>query len=388
MKRWFVAATLGLVAGFAAACQDASNPVAPSESAVSPVQTSSHVASTVRAGAVYLMTNADGPNEVLVFRRGSDGSLTADDPVATGGSGTGMGLGNQDAVQLTKDGRWLLVVNPGSNDVSLFAVTPHGLRLSDRASSGGSLPISVAVHDRLVYVLNAGSPNSISGLWIGHGGKLLPMPGSTRPLSGAMVGPAQVSFSPNGRVLVVTEKGTNSITTYKVYRNGWASAPRTYPSAGPTPFGFAFDNRGRLIVSEAAGGAADASSVSSYQVRWNGSLRLLDGSVPTMQTAACWIAVSPNGLFAYTTNAGSGSVAGLRIDHAGRLQLLDADGRTGVTGDGSVPLDAAFSSGGRYLYILSSGIPAVSIFSVDGHGALTSLGNVPVPAGANGLAVQ
>lgn len=386
MKRSTLGSFLALAA-LTAACADATDPVAPTSP--EPVTAENGLAhfAAARPGAVYLMSNAAGPNEVLVFERGTDGSLTAAASVATGGDGTGDGLGNQGALALTDNGRWLLVVNPGSDDISVLRVTPHGLVLVDRAPSGGDRPISVTVHRNLVYVLNGGSPNSISALRLGHDGSLHPVPGSSRPLSGDAVGPAQIGFSPNGRVLVVTEKGTNQITTYRVGRRGWASGPTSTEAAGETPFGFAFDRAGVLIVSEAFGGAPDASTVSSYRVWRNGAVRVLDGAVPTTETAACWIVVSNNGRYAYSTNGGSGTISGVRVGFRGHLELLDDDGVTGDTGAGSTPLDAAFSHNGRYLYVLSAGLSEVSAFRQNADGSLTALpGAGGLPANANGMA--
>ena len=341
------------------------------------------------AGAVYLMSNAAGPNEVLVYQRSSDGSLTAKSPVATGGDGTGTGLGNQAALALSNDGRWLLVVNPGSDDVSSFRVRPRGLELRDVAGSGGDMPVSVALHGDLVYVLNAGAPINVSGFTLQPDGSLTPIPGSARPLSEASTGPAQVGFSPRGDVLVVTEKATNKITTFAVDGDGLLSPPNSQASAGQTPFGFEFNSSGVLIVSEAFGGAADASTVSSYGVGSSGQLTWIDPAVPTTETAACWIAVSGNGRYAYSTNGGSGSVSGLVVGHDGTLELLDPDGRTGVTGPGSTPLDAAFSNGSRYLYVLSSGIQEISIFGVHADGGLTFIEGMPgLPATANGMVAR
>src|SRR5262249_5741293 len=117
--------------------------------------------------AVYTMSNAASGNHILVFSRGSDGSLSPAGSVATGGNGTGAGLGNQGGVVLTDDGEWLLAVNAGSNSVSVFAVEDEGLRLIDVAASGGLRPISIATHDNLVYVLNAGS-DAVSGFVLTH----------------------------------------------------------------------------------------------------------------------------------------------------------------------------------------------------------------------------
>ncbi len=110
----------------------------------------------------------------------------------TGGTGTGAGLGSQDAVALSENERWLLAVNAGSDDVSVFEVQQRGLRLVDRANAGASQPISVAIHGSLVYVVNTGS-DAISGFTLSRRGQLEPLAGSTRALSQTGVGPAEIS---------------------------------------------------------------------------------------------------------------------------------------------------------------------------------------------------
>ena len=112
-----------------------------------------------RAGVVFTMTNSATGNAVLAFQRGTDGFLTAAGSFSTGGLGTGASLGNQGGLVLSHDGRVLVVVNAGSNDVSVFRVNDNDrfLTLTNKAASQGSSPISVTVHKDLVYVLNAGT---------------------------------------------------------------------------------------------------------------------------------------------------------------------------------------------------------------------------------------
>lgn len=339
-------------------------------------------------GAVYTMTNAAGPNAVMVYNRSADGTLTPAGEFLTGGNGTGTGLGNQGGVVLSMNSRWLFVVNAGSNDVSVFHVLAHGISLIDRVASGGTMPVSVTVHGRLVYVLNAGAPNNITGLTLDHGGKLTPLPGSTRTLSAAMTGPAQVQFSPDGDLLVVTEKSTNIIDVFLVGRDGLPGPLVPTVSNGATPFGFSFGLRDQLFISEAFGGAPDASAVSSYVANPDGTLTLVTGSAPTTETAACWVVVTSDGRFAYTTNTDSGSITGYRISHDGRLTILNADGRTAVTGPGSGPVDLALSVDTRFLYSLDSGDDKISAFRVRDDGSLESLGSIPAPPTANGLAAR
>lgn len=336
-------------------------------------------------GAVYTLTNDAAGNAVKVFTRAGDGSLTAGGAFATGGAGTGAGLGSQGGVAL--DGGRLFAVNAGSDSISSFTVKGDTLDLVDTVPSGGDRPISLTVHDGLLYVLNAGGAGNISGFTVSHGGELTPLAGSTRPLSGAATDPPQVSFDPTGRLLVVTEKATNLIDVYSVDgETGLASGPSPQPSAGATPFGFGFDKRGHLIVSEAFGGAVDQSAVSSYGFDGN-TIVPITASAGTTETAACWIVVTKDGGFAYTTNTGSGSISGYRVSQGGALSLLDADGRTGLTGPG--PVDMALSTSSRFLYSLNSGNGTISGFRVGSDGGLTPIdGAAGLPTGATGLAAS
>lgn len=338
------------------------------------------------AGSVYTTTNATAGNAVLVFDRLADGRLVPLVSVPTGGVGTGGGLGNQGALVLARQERFLLAVNAGSNTLSVFAVRNRGLRLIDVEPSGGVRPVSVTVYGGTVYVLNAGS-DTIAGFHLAWDGRLRPVPGSTRALSGADTGPAQIAFSPDGDVLMVTEKATNRIVTFPVDHEGLAGEALVQNSNGQTPFGFAFGKRGQVFVSEAFGGAPDASATSSYEVDDAGVLSTISASVGTNQTANCWVVVTPNGRYAYVTNTGSGTISGYRIGFGGELALLDDDGRTGVTGGG--PIDLALSDSGRFLYSLVTGTNSIAAFRVHTDGSLSALPFVAgIPAGANGLAAR
>ncbi len=339
-------------------------------------------------GAVYTLTNAASGNEVLVYNRSSDGALAFQGSYATDGLGSGAGLGSQSAVTLSHNNHWLFAVNAGSNEISSFAVTERGLELVDVVDSGGTLPVSLTSYKDWLYVLNAGGSGNISGFWVGQDGSLSALAGSTQPVSNGGVGAApalaQIAFTSDGSTLVVTEKSTNLIDTY-VVENGLAGAPVSNPSAGSTPFGFAFDRHGHAIVSEAFGGAPGASAVSSYQINRNG-FNVISPSVATTQTAACWIAISNNGKYAYTTNAGSGSISSYRIAEDGTLTLLNPT--AGLIGAGSSPVDMAFSNNGQTLYALANGAHTISIFQMNADGSLTAQGAVSVPVGVVGLAAR
>ena len=338
-------------------------------------------------GALYVATNATAGNEILVFPRAGDGTLGAPSPFGTGGKGSGGGLGNQGGLVLTQGNRWLLVVNAGSNEVSVLAVDPDGLELTDRVSSGGEQPVRVTAFRGLVYVLNAGGAGNIAGFRLSEHGRLRALPHSIRPLSSPAAGAAQVAFSPDGGVLVVTEKATNTISAYVVQDDGLTEGPRPQPSVGKTPFGFAFSRRGTLVVSEAFGGAAGTSALSSYDVSESGALEVVSASVGTNQAAACWVVITRDSRFAYTTNTGSNTISGYRLSPDGALTLLAPNGVNGTTGAG--PIDMALSGNDRFLYALNSGDGTVSAFQVNPDGSLTpQAGTGWLRAGANGLAVR
>ena len=337
-------------------------------------------------GAVYTMTNSAAGNAVLAYTRAADGTLDGPESFPTNGTGTGSGLGNQGALALGDGGRWLFVVNAGSNSVSSFHVGHAGLALTDVVPSGGDRPVSVTVHHDLLYVLNAGGTGNIQGFRIAPNGELSPIAGSNRPLSGAAVAAAQIGFTPDGSRLVVSERATNLFSIYEVAADGSATGPTAQPSAGTTPFGFGFDQNETLIVSEAFGGAVNGSAVSSYDVG-QGAFAVTSPSVPTTETAACWVAVSGNGRFSYAANAGSASITGYAVANEGSITRLDVDGVTATTGAG--PTDLALSAGSRFLYVICNGSHTIDGYAVGADGSLEPLASpATIPNGVNGIVAR
>lgn len=322
-------------------------------------------------GGVIVQTNEAAGNKVVVYTRASTGVLTQLQSLPTGGLGTGAGLGSQGSVSLSGDGKWAFVVDAGSNDFAVFAVKPWGLMETSRVNSDGVNPISVTSHGNLVYVLNTGGTANIAGFQLDANGVLKHIPNSGRYLAnGAASGPVQIQFDHEGDVIVVAEKLANKFEIYSVADSGQTFDHQVQSSAGQTPFGFAFGKRDQLFDSEAFGGAANASALSSYNTWNDGSLHVISASVTTAQTAACWVAITPDGRFVYTGNAGSGSVSGYSIHPDGSVQLL------GSATAGSGVLDVAISADGDYLYAITRGLGAVHEFAIGADGSLTSFGQV------------
>jgi 6-phosphogluconolactonase (cycloisomerase 2 family) len=337
------------------------------------------------AATLYTETNSASGNQIQIYKTLPDGNPTLVAEVETGGLGNGAGLGSQGALALSVGHHFLFAVNAGSNEVSSFEIGPWGLKRVSRVASGGATPISLTTHRDLLYVLNAGGSGNIAGFRIHHNGALSPIAGSSQPLSSSTSGPAQIGFDRDGDTLVVTEKNTNRIVVYPVHKD-LAGAPEVHASHGMTPFGFAFDRRDDLLVSEAFGGQANASALSSYDFD-DGGLSLESGSVPSEQTAACWVVTARHGRFAYVTNTGSGTVTGYKIAHDGELTRLTADGITGVTGGG--PTDAVTDRDSDTLYVLTPSIGQIVTFHVNANGSLTKLGTAAEVAGtAAGLVAR
>ena len=343
----------------------------------------SPTSASASSGAVYTMTNNNlTGNEVIRYERAADGTLSLSGNFSTNGLGTGSSLGNQGGLVLSDDGSMLLVVNAGSNEISAFQVKYNSLMLTDKVNSGGTMPVSIAIDGDLVYVLNAGDanvPGNIVGYRLSDNGTLSMIPGSTQPLSGGFVGPAEIAFNPFGDVLAVTEKSTNIIDTYTVDDNGVAHGPLTHASNGQTPFGFAFDKRGHLIVSEAT-----TNALSSYAVDDDGNLNTISGSIQDFHAAPCWVVVTKDGKFAYTNNAHDGTTSSYAVDKKGMLSLLNPV--AGTPGDGNI--DLALSMNGKFLYSLNSGPNTIAGFQVNPDGSLTPIGTVDAPIGADGLAAR
>lgn len=340
-----------------------------------------------RAGKVFTSSNATAGNELLVYDTDRGGALRLATRLATQGIGSGGGLGNQGAVTLSQDGRHLFVVNAGSNTVSTFRVRRNGLHLTSVVDAGGQRPVSVAEHDGLVVVLSAGGASNIAGFRNRHG-VLEAVAGATQPLSASGgTAPAQVSFGEDGRVLIVTEKATNKISTYRVKRDGGIEAPRITASSGMTPFGFAVDRRGTVLVSEAFGGAAGASALSSYVFSHDNAVQpqLVSASVPSGQAAACWVVVTPNGRYAYVTNTGSDNISSYTVGRNGQAALGQAIATTTDAG----PIDAAIAPRGHTLFVLNGGGRSIQSFGIGRDGQLQAQGRIDdLPVGANGLAAN
>jgi 6-phosphogluconolactonase len=347
-------------------------------------------------GYVYLDDNTAGTNTVAAFVRQADGSLSPvpGSPFAVGGAGLGTGLASQGAIQVSSDGRYVLAVDAGSNQISVLRIEAGGALApvpGGIVSSGGMQPVSLAEHDGLVYVANAGASRSnYTGFILTPWGQLRPLPGATVSLP-PTAQPGDVLFNSAGSRLVGTRVATSQIDSFRVGFDGrLIPAPGSpFPAQGVGPFGSEFrpTSPDQLFVSNAHNAAGDG-TVSAFRLAGDGALLSIGGSpFADGQTAPCWVEISHDGEFLFTVNTGSGSISRYAIAPDGSLTLLGSTQISAQAGVGAV--DARLSPDGRTLYVDESAADAVGVFAVHG-GQLTQLGSAALPAGATpgGLAVR
>ena len=347
-------------------------------------------------GHLYVNDNTVGINTVVGFDRHPDGSLTpiVGSPFPAGGAGTGQGIGSQGALQLSSDGRYLIVADAGSGQISVLRIRPDGsLRPVEGSpvSSGGSTPVTIAVHDDLVIVGNSGAVSNYTGFTLNAGGQLQPLTNSTFALpSGTM--PGDVLFDGDGTHLVGTRIGTavgaatlpSEIDSFNVGDEGHLTAApgSPFPAQGAGPFGSEFrpTNPSQLFVSNAHDGAGNG-SISAYDVTSLGVLDPIAGSpFADKQTAPCWVEISHDGRFLFTVNTANPSISRFAIADNGSLTLLGSTPFNSPMGLG--PEDARLGPNGDKLWVVDTAAGKISAFAVSG-GNLTELASSPtsLPAG-------
>ena len=388
-------------------------------------------------GAVYTQTNDPAGNHVVVFARNRDGTITQQASVATGGLGRAAQppfgfpiTDSQGALNLTNGGRLLFAVNAGDSTISAFRVTGHGLRLVDRVASGGTEPISLTSSGDLLYVLNEQTGN-IAGFRFDWWGALEAIPGSSRSLSTPGPGSisAQIGFSPDGRLLTVSERcylggcagqPKGVLDTFAVGWDGRTGPAQQHASDDFGPFGFAYVNDSQLLVSNTGfiGNPPNpgdpmlfTGTTSSYFVSRSGNVTPNGAPVASGGRGACWIVITNDGRYAFVTNSlstfppgdGRGGVSRYAIGRDGSLTLL---GKVDVTNDPvtpgtTFPTDEVLSSDSRYLYVVSPSLgmappPAnpstshIDVYRVGPGGSLTHIQTTPanLPDGVSGMAAS
>ncbi|TQL99275.1 6-phosphogluconolactonase (cycloisomerase 2 family) [Actinoallomurus bryophytorum] len=335
-------------------------------------------ANTGQTAPVFVQTDDPSGNTVVAYHRAADGTLTRTAVYPTGGLG-GVAAGSvvdhltsQGSLAYDRSSGLLYAVNAGSDTITVFAVHGDRLQRTQIISTGGSFPNSIAARGGLVYVLNGLKGGSIQG-FTRVGDRLVRVPGWKRGLGLSENGgtPAEVAFTPDGSKLVVTTRGNaDSVEVFSVGLLGPAAKPVVYTKAGSAPFGFTFDARGHLVVTESG-----LNDVATFAIARDGRLTRLD-EVATGQAATCWVV--RNGDHVYASNAGSANLSRYKVGGTGSLTAL------GETATDAGTVDAAVSSDGRDLYVQTGANGVVDEFRTSADGSLTRIGSVTVPGAVGG----
>ncbi|MEO8457986.1 MAG: beta-propeller fold lactonase family protein [Chloroflexota bacterium] len=345
-------------------------------------------------GHVYTNENTAGANTVAGFDRHADGTLTpiAGSPFNVEGAGTGTIVGSAGAIAESDDGHFLLAVDAGSNQISVARIAHDGSLspvFGGPVSANGTTPVSIAVHNHLVYVANTGAGGSnYTGFYFlfGH---LFPIPGSTYALPDDAL-PGTVIFNGNGNHLIGTRVGPNAgpsfIDSFDVRWNGQLVPAPGSPFAAQKigPFGSSFSptHPNQLFVSNAHDGAL-AGSVSAYNVSHDGTLTPIGASpFADNQTAPCWVALTHDGKYLFAVNTASSSISSYKVSQGGTLTLLGSTPFKSPTG--LKPFDIQVAPGDHFLYVVDAGAAKISAFAVANNGGLSELASSPIslPAGA------
>ena len=340
-------------------------------------------------GHVYVDGNTAGSNTIAAFDRHADGTLTPmhGSPFAAGGAGTGSGIGSQGSLQITADGKYLLAVDAGSNEISVLRINSDG-ELNPvgggPVSSGGIEPVSVAVHGGLVYVANAGNGGSnYTGFTLNPGGHLRPLADSTFSLPDNST-PGDVLFNGDGTKLVGVRVNTSVIDSFTVGADGRLTAALNSPfdAQGMGPFGSEFrpTDASQLFVSNAHGGTNNG-TVSAFSDGSDGTLTSIGTSpFPDSQTAPCWVEIAKDGQTLFAVNTGSNNISSYSIAADGSLSVI---GSTPLRSPAKGAEDARLAPDGQTLWVVDTGAGAISAFGVSG-GTLTELPSSPttLPAGS------
>lgn len=346
---------------------------------------------------VYTLGNEADRNEVIAFdvsRRGNPIEIGRFD---TQGTGTGARLGNQSALTTDASDRWLFAVNPGDGSLTSFRLQPDGLEFVNRVRSGGTRPLSVTVFGTLVYVLNEGDGSSddpelrydnISGFRFTPVGVLVPIPDSTRIIDRTqLTAPAQVGFNKSGTVLLITEKATNTITTFVMGSNDTpAATPLKRPSAVPTPFGFTFGDRDFVFITEANGGGQGVTA--SYRVdRGTGEVSSLVDLVE-QGNATCWTVLSSDQTIGYSTNTGSGTVSLYRVNFDGTMDNFFNSPISLQIPSGNGVRDAVLTQDNKFLFTINNTDETIRGFFINRSGIISPRLTAPIPPSATGLVAR
>jgi 6-phosphogluconolactonase (cycloisomerase 2 family) len=397
--------------------------------------------STRRGGHLYMQTN-EIRNAIIHYRWAASGTLTEVERVATGGAGSGElspiyhvkrpndheGAGS---VILTSDRRFLFTTNAGDNSVSSFAVDTEGqvtlldVKRTGNPTSGGAKSVAYAPSSRTLFVLHTFGPDHLRLMSVDANGKLTARPEqySVNTMDWSNRGPTMVVLSPNGKFLIVgttfdelpsrknpdgslilwiprgpdgalhviasNAPDPDGIVVFPVGGDGGLGEPSFYDARAASPFYIAFlHNRpDTFIVGFAVSNGLALGRIDAEGKITVGPLVQIDTSAG-LPSELCWVAVSPDDRFAYTTNFGYSTISSYRID-GDVLSIAKDPASPKVPGDGtyraingtvsSGPSDNWLTPDGAYLYQIYGNASKLVGYATQADGSLEEITSARIP---------
>ena len=403
--------------------------------------TSPVVAQTHQSGGhLYMQTN-EVRNAIVHYRWSASGTLAEAERVVTGGAGSGVlspiyhtnrpndfeGAGS---VILTPDRRFLFTTNAGDNSVSSFAVSEDGgLTLVDtkrtgHATSGGAKSLAYAPSSRTLFVVHTFGPDHIRLMSVDGEGKLTPRrePYSISTKDWPNRVPTMAVLSPDGKFLIVgtafdelpsrknpdgslilwiphgdgglhviasNAPDPDGLVIFPVNGNGTLGKPSLHDAGGASPFYIAFlHNRPDTFLI----GYAVSDAVSMGKIYADGKISI--GPLVKINNSSgvpselCWLAVSPDDRFVFSTNFGYSYLSSFHIDGNG-LSIAKDPASLKVQGDGtfraidgsvsSGPSDTWISPDGAYLYQIYGNASKLVGYATQADGSLKEVTTVTIP---------
>src|SRR5215831_1377857 len=392
-------------------------------------------------GHLYMQTNED-KNAIIHYHRSAKGTLTEMERVATGGAGSGLlspiyhtkrpnhfeGAGS---VILTPDRRFLFATNGGDNSVSSFAVDKEGrLKLLDvkptgNPTNGGAKSLAYAPSSRTLFVLHTFGPDHLRLMSVDEKGNLTTRPEqySVNTSDWPNRGPTMATVSPDEKFVIVgttfdelpTRKNPDGSVILWI-PHGPDGSLHVIASNAPDPDGLVvFPVRGDGSLGEAKFQDAKAASpfyiaflkgrpdtfIIGYAVSDGCALGTIDadgkidvGTLMKIDTSRglpselCWLAVSPDNRFVYTTNFGYSYLSSFHIDGE-KLSIAKDPASPKVPGDGtfraidgvvsSGPSDSWLSPDGAHLYQIYGNASKLVGYATQRDGSLKEITSVKIP---------
>jgi hypothetical protein len=309
-----------------------------------------------RPGYVLTASNATA-NALLIYD--TNGKLLQSLPTFGQGGVTGNAGG------IAQNGKWIAVVNAGSNNVSIFSKR-QTIELQTVVPAQAS-PVSVALSGNHLYILSA---TRIESHRITRRGVDSAPDGSTALLVGDGSA-AQVGILTGE--LIFTEK-SNAIETVTLSAdgavNGAASMVANIPANVNAPFGLVTDGTNAYVT------IAHANEIGLVN---NNTVQAVTGS--GTQMAPCWVAL--DGSFLFSANSPSLSVSRYTVSPDSIVQ-----DEAVVASFAGKPTDIAYRAGIAAVVDSNGTESHLSVFAVDRAGEFTREGyaTIKYPA-ANGVII-